>query len=412
MPQWIMPPWKLLWLAFVLALRGLMMSLRWTGPATLSLTALLVGAVAHADRDIVYAARYYAPPGSHRTSHFHLYRINPNGTGRTQLTFGSTDDDGPAWSPDGRWIAFERQSAAGTTEMCIIGAGGGPVAALTGAGVSPTEGEYTYHWSPDSRSLAVGSPDDDKKGPSVSLFDPRTRQVTRRFSGVRDLLWSPDNDRVYLAGLGGSKIVALKTGMETGLGAAFYHPIWLDIATLAGFTSDDRAEQHALVFIGTDGQEKKRVMLKMPPAYREVVSDGGLALLVGHSPSASLLYALNNHNSTVGVDYLFFSLDAVTGAAEYLNEGQFLAWSPDGREFCIAPGRDTTLYDRRRYAFAVRKGATARERAEDEHRLVWSAPLYIRAASGGPMRALTPRLSWVTGADWRKPPKAALKRSL
>jgi len=37
---------------------------------------------AHADRDILYAARYYAPPGSHRTSHFHLYRINPDGTGK------------------------------------------------------------------------------------------------------------------------------------------------------------------------------------------------------------------------------------------------------------------------------------------------------------------------------------------
>ena len=69
----------------------------------LFLLTLLLGAVTcHADRDIVYAARYYTPPGSHRTSHFHLYRMNPDGTGRRQLTFGSKDDTAPRWSPDGR----------------------------------------------------------------------------------------------------------------------------------------------------------------------------------------------------------------------------------------------------------------------------------------------------------------------
>ena len=57
---------------------------------------------AHADRDIVYSARYYAPPGSHRTSHFHIYRINPDGTGKTQLTFGMLDDYAPKWSADGK----------------------------------------------------------------------------------------------------------------------------------------------------------------------------------------------------------------------------------------------------------------------------------------------------------------------
>ena len=61
---------------------------------------------AHADRDIVYAARYYAPPGSHRTSHFHLYRVNSDGTGRTQLTYGTNDEDQPQWSPDGDWICI------------------------------------------------------------------------------------------------------------------------------------------------------------------------------------------------------------------------------------------------------------------------------------------------------------------
>ncbi len=55
-----------------------------------------------------------------------------------------------------------------------------------------------------------------------------------------------------------------------------------------------------------------------------------------------------------------------------------------------APGRDTTPYDKR-----------ANPRPGSAFRLVWTAPRSIRAAAGGPMRALTPRLSYVTAADWR-----------
>ena len=75
---------------------------------TLWLILLLLGVsgLCRADRAIVYAARYYAPPGSHRTSHVHIYRINPDGTGTTQLTFGAGDEDSPQWSPDGRQILF------------------------------------------------------------------------------------------------------------------------------------------------------------------------------------------------------------------------------------------------------------------------------------------------------------------
>ncbi len=32
---------------------------------------------AHANRDIVFSARFYAPPGHHILTHFHFYRINP-----------------------------------------------------------------------------------------------------------------------------------------------------------------------------------------------------------------------------------------------------------------------------------------------------------------------------------------------
>ena len=88
----------------------------------LVLCLLNVAGFCRADRDIVYAARYYAPPGSHRTSHFHLYRISPDGTGKTQLTFGSNDEDEPRWSPDKKHILFVQEYAASTkpATLCEI----------------------------------------------------------------------------------------------------------------------------------------------------------------------------------------------------------------------------------------------------------------------------------------------------
>src|SRR5437763_15606758 len=63
---------------------------------------------ARADHDIVYSARCYYPADDGRMSHFHLYRINPDGSGRVQLTRGSYDDLEPQWSPNGQSVLFMR----------------------------------------------------------------------------------------------------------------------------------------------------------------------------------------------------------------------------------------------------------------------------------------------------------------
>ena len=99
---------------------------QWLGSMIFSLIGLSAGIAAQADRDIVYAARYYAPPGSHRTSHFHLYRINPDGTGRTQLTFGNGDEERPHWSADGLRVRFvEDTESPWLQTLCEVNANGG-----------------------------------------------------------------------------------------------------------------------------------------------------------------------------------------------------------------------------------------------------------------------------------------------
>ncbi len=360
---------------------------------TLSLLLLLLcfGSASHAGGDIVYAARYYAPPGGHRTTHAHLYRISPDGTGRVQLTAGMADDDLPLWSPDGRKIVFLRTGPSGQTTLCLLGDSGGSIRTLHPAGPVGLADAYAYHWSPDGKTLAVVHENSDKNTVvSVSLMDTRTWRVTRRFPGASRCWWSPDSRRVFLVGADGSRIVTLPSGLETPLAAALYQPRWLTADTVAGFPSEDHRPQPVLRLVGLDGKEKKTLPVKLPAAYRDFEPGGQDTLFPGPPHQNALVYALNNHNSTVGTDYLFLLLPAATGETRYLTQGQFLSWSPDGSRLCTAPGRDTTPYEKR-----------TDPRPGDPYRLVWSAPLYVRAASGGPMKALTPRLSYVTAADWR-----------
>lgn len=360
---------------------------------TLSLVLLLLclGPASYAERDIVYAARYYAPPGSHRATHAHLYRISPDGTGRVQLTTGLADDDLPLWSPDGQWVAFLRTSPSGQTTLCLMGGSGGTVRTLHPAGAVGLRDAYAYHWSPDGKTLAVIHENSDKDTVvSVSLMDTRTWRVTRRVPGASRCDWSPDSRRVLLVRAEGSSILTLPSGPETSLTVSLYQPRWLNADTVAGFPGDDHNPQPVLRLVGLDGKERATTALTLPAAYRDFESGGLDTLLPGPPHQKALVYALNNHNSTVGTDYLFLLLPAAPGGMRYLTQGQFLSWSPDGSRFCTAPGRDTTPYEKR-----------ANSRPGDAYRLVWTAPLYVRAAGGGRMKALTPRLSYVTAADWR-----------
>ncbi len=44
-----------------------------------------------------------------RKSNWHIYVMNADGSGQRRLTHNAARDLGPAWSPDGRKIAFERR---------------------------------------------------------------------------------------------------------------------------------------------------------------------------------------------------------------------------------------------------------------------------------------------------------------
>jgi Tol biopolymer transport system component len=148
-----------------------------------------------------------------RDGHQEIYLMRPDGSGIVQLTRGSAHNSEPSWSPDGRRILFrsERDSAP---QLYVMNADGSDQRPLTrGAG------RYTGGtWSPDRRRIAYSSMSDGHLDIHVMSADGTgSTQLTTTTTGHTGMPhWSPDgrriafwttrdgNDEVYLMEVDGS----------------------------------------------------------------------------------------------------------------------------------------------------------------------------------------------------------------
>lgn len=360
-------------------------------------------AYARADRDIVYSARYYNPLGSNRgDSHWHLYRINPDGTGRTQLTFGNENEYGPMWSPDGKSILFTRAKPNPETDwfwsrtrwLCMVDAKGGPVSRLCKLTCLPTvDPEPNYRWMPDGRTVVVA--DSEYPEPSSTLIDTTTRK-TRRWGACVLAMSPPSGKSMYVISRAGDRIERSGTARSVAIRDLVEHPQFLDDSTIIGLNIGEQDARTVLRAVGLDGKEKKRYPLVWSSAdgkrHPEMVGDitnylAPVALLSIPGARNAIVVVDNEHNSTVGIQFGYYRVDLRTGRLSKLADGQFLAPAPDGKRFCTAPGRDLGPYGKKR---------------DGRRRTVWVAPLQVGLMTGGNLRTIAPGTVWVVGADWRR----------
>ena len=136
-----------------------------------------------------------------------LYVVMAEGGPPRRLTTSSSDDEAPAWSPDGSFIAFLRDSR----DVMLISPLGGTERKLT-------EASYpSLAWSPDGRALAIV---DKPANESFRIFEVSVpggarRRITspssRRFDeGDFRMAYSPDGRRLaFSRSMGGEELFLL-----------------------------------------------------------------------------------------------------------------------------------------------------------------------------------------------------------
>jgi Tol biopolymer transport system component len=195
--------------------------------------------------------------------------INPDGTGRTQLTAppsGTNGDFQPTWSPDGKLIAFQRQGSGGSPvqiwEMYFDGSGQHNVS-------NDALKEFSPDWSPDGSTIAFNR--QTGSGSQVYLMNAdgsNKRNISNNTSIDVRPRWSPDGKTIMFMRQssfqgGGGQIWAmnpdgsnqrqLTTNDPTAL--ALGHPDWSPDSKQIVYTRDiNRNEGNATIWaMNADG---------------------------------------------------------------------------------------------------------------------------------------------------------------
>lgn len=167
----------------------------------------------------------WVKPGQPGEAAADLWVVGANGRGLKRLTRNAVKDATPAWSPDGKWIAFT-SNRNGHNEVWIIAAKGGPAHALRLAGGEPA-------WSPDGRQIAFAH---GRGGAARETAD------------------------LYVANSDGTAIRRLT---HERVGVVSHHPSWSPDGRSIAFMSDRGGGHVGLWVIGANGRSARR--LTQPP---------------------------------------------------------------------------------------------------------------------------------------------------
>jgi Tol biopolymer transport system component len=137
-----------------------------------------------------------------------IFVINPDGSGKVQLTTNSVMDKQPAWSPDGSKIAFVSGASPGGEIWVMNADGSNPVGITDGTGevLNPA-------WSPDGTKIAFtrtqcppppaycggGSGSSEYDELRTVNADGSNETEILQSAEIYDLSWAPDGNRIALA---------------------------------------------------------------------------------------------------------------------------------------------------------------------------------------------------------------------
>ena len=369
---------------------------------------------ARAEGDIVYAAEYYRMSGQYyrwpysgkleekleSNGRSHLYRINPDGTGRKQLTYGDLDgnDYDPKWSPDGKSILFMRVEHLEHSQryvLCLIGQNGGVVRRLLALS---EEERGNFGFSPDGCRVIHCTPEFPADGSYVHVIDLQTGR-DRKLPPATTYAWSPDCRQLLLLSSNYRTAVcrlwSVADDTVKTVKMPLRHPLWLDSSTLVGGMplQCDQLESGTLRMMKADGQELRRIPLRLSRPLKKhkkekdeeddfAWDEQGQLYRIPHN--MTLLIAVTCHHMSDGGHYACHLIDLSAGTRQHLYAGRLIGISPDGSRIAVAAHEWVGPYKR--------GGA-------------WVGALTIVSLKTGMQTAITGPLISVMGGDWRVTPR-------
>jgi Tol biopolymer transport system component/imidazolonepropionase-like amidohydrolase len=124
--------------------------------------------------------------GYHRDT-WHMWVMNADGTALQQVTYGPYDDREPFWSPDGTRLAFS-SDRGGHYDIWIATLSTGEVARLTTA----PSNESMPAWSPDGREVAFVSDRQERGIYAQPVAGGAERRLATETATVSGVAWAPD----------------------------------------------------------------------------------------------------------------------------------------------------------------------------------------------------------------------------
>jgi Tol biopolymer transport system component len=175
-----------------------------------------------------------------------VYSVRPDGSGQRQLTSGATLDSAPIVSPDGKRVVFERRaSAEGPADLHSVRVLGGGLHGLT----SGPDDDHGADFSPDGRAIVFVRDSDPDPNASEDLYSIRAS---------------------------GARLTRL-----TGTGVDEFKPRWFagGIVYSRGESSEGPAAYADVYTMRANGTRVKALVAGVGSAYVEDVSPDGRTLL-------------------------------------------------------------------------------------------------------------------------------------